>query len=325
MKKILLLTLNLVLFHCFAQSKKKLKINEHFEVLKCVSGDCQNGEGEAQFKFLERNVFDPNDSVTYVGSFKNGEISGEGILYNSSSYYKGSFQNNYFFGNGTKYYSKKEGDKTVPNLALLVSFYLWDDDGCYESRGLDSEDSAFRSSESGYLYKRHKNFCPDFDSFNTDWVKQQVKLLQATNTKIYSTEVVSGDLITHSIKDMNLSMGSYSVAFTQDMLGTLPQGYKKYYVSVDLIKYAKKYHAPSGTSFFYQLINDKNEVVNQQIIQSDITSNACYFEVVPEGKYTIQIAYDYHTCLGDCEKLEGLKLQVRLCSYDYTYRKFMKN
>lgn len=308
----------------FCQSKKSYSEANKFTFEKCISGDCQNGKGIATFfssSDLNSPVFSNGERVSYEGGFVNGQMSSEGILYNSRFYYTGSFQNNFFIGTGMSYYSKKVAEAILPDSNGHVDFFVWDDDGCFQSAGLQRDDVKYSSFQTGSNNKKHKDFWNNNDVFNkNEWVLQHVKALKASSTKVYTTEVEAGDLITHSVKDIYLSMGQYSVVFSTDMIGTFAKGYKKYFVCIDADKYAKKYHNPFGVSYFYQLINDKNQVVNQQV-----TGTCCYFDVLPEGKYTIQIAYDYHTCLGDCEKLNPLKLKISLYSNDYTFRKFMNN
>lgn len=322
-KSLSILVLSFTILNSYSQSKNDQQFQK-FMFIKCISGDCQNGKGVAQFTASsEQPIFNQQTFVTYDGSFTGGKMAGDGIIYNDKQYYKGSFFNNYFIGNGVAYYSKKEGDSLKPDSSRYVSFYMWDEDGCYQSHGLQRDDFNFDGSSSGHPNKRHKNFGADFAVFNNEWIQQHVKELKATSTKVYTTEVVASDIITNAVKDVYLSLGQYSVVFNSDMIGKLVLGYKKYSVSVDFYKYGKQYHLPSGSSFFYQLINDKNQVVNQQVIQSGITSNSCDFDTVADGKYTIQIAYDYHNC-ADCEKLNALKLQAKLYSFDFTYRKYLK-
>ncbi len=315
----------LVMFNTYSQSKKIEKETNNFTFVKCISGDCQNGNGVGEFTTSpEEVIWKKQTLVTYKGSFINGKMDGEGIVYNDDRYYRGSFVNNYFIGNGMAYETKKEGDIIKPDSSAFVSFYLWDEDGCYQSHGMHPDDINFTMSSSGNLNKKHKDFGADFTVFNNDWIRQHVKALKESNKKIYTTEVVSSEIITHDVKKVYLALGKYSVVFNTDMIGPLAQGYKKYLVSADFYKYGTKYHLPYGSSFFYQLINDKGQVVNQQVVQSGQTSNACYFETLPDGKYTVQIAYDFHNC-PDCEILKVLKLEVTLYSYDYTYAKFLKN
>jgi len=331
MKK-LLFTIASVLILCsaFCQSKKSEAELFKYSFVKCISGDCQNGKGVAVFKAtadLNAPVFNSGDTLTYEGNFINGEMNGDGILYRSGGYYSGSFNKSYFVGNGMQFYTKKVNGKIEPDSSILVQFYVWDDDGCFKMGGIQRDDLKYSASQDGGNNKKHKKFWGDPEVYNkNEWILEHVKALHASSTKVYTTEVEMGNNITHVVKDIYLAEGKYSEVFNTDIIGTLAQGYKKYFVCVNAEKFAKKYHIPFGVSYFFQLINDKNQVVNQQIKQSSLRGGACCnFEILPDGKYTIQVAYDYHNVSSGGERLNALKLEFTLYSNDFIYRKFMKN
>jgi|GEM_PF-2420162 len=332
MKK-LLFTIASVLILCsaFCHSKKSEPQLFKYSFVKCISGDCQNGKGIAAFKAtddLNAPVFNSGASLTYEGNFTNGEMNGEGILYgvNQFFYYVGSFQHNYFFGNGTAFQNKKVLDKIVPDSTEYMQFYVWDDDGCFQMGRIQRDDLKYLASQTGSYNKKHKKFWGDPEVYNkNEWILEHVKALHASSTKVYTTEVEMGNNITHAVKDIYLAEGKYSEVFNTDMIGTLAQGYKKYFVCVNSRKFAKRYHEPFGVSYFYQLINDKNQVVSQQVKESVSNDDCCYFEILPDGKYTIQVAYDYHNVSSGGERLNALKLEFTLYSHDFIYRKFMKN
>jgi len=331
MKK-LLFTIASVLILCsaFCQSKKSETGLFKYSFVKCISGDCQNGKGIAVFKAtddLNDGVFNSGASLTYEGNFTNGEMNGDGILYDSGGYYSGSFNKSYFVGNGMKFFAKKVNGKIEPDSSYLVKFYVWDDDGCFKMGRIQRDDLKYSGSQTGSYNKKHKKFWGDPEVYNkNEWILEHVKALHASSTKVYTTEVEMGNNITHAVKDIYLADGKYSEVFNTDMIGTLAQGYKKYFVCVNSLKFAKRYHEPLGVSYFFQLINDKNQVVNQQIEESSSMGNACCnFEILPDGKYTIQVAYDYHNVSSGGERLNALKLEFTLYSNDFVYRKFMKN
>lgn len=58
---------------------------------KCISGNCENGEGVFEFK----------SGMKYEGQFKNKEMSGVGVMeFLSGNIYEGEFSENQFNGNG---------------------------------------------------------------------------------------------------------------------------------------------------------------------------------------------------------------------------------
>ena len=328
MKK-LLFTIASVLILCtaFCQSKKSEAELHKFTFVKCISGDCQNGKGVAQFldPDLDKNI--NSDTVIYNGNFIAGQMSGQGIKFNKFDYYIGNFQNNYYRGYGTSFNVININNQILPDSTTNVEFLNYDEDGC--SIGLiyqREERYMLRNSSKGN--SKHKTFWgfSSSDAEKDEWILQHVKALHASSTKVYTTEVEMGNNITHAVKDIYLADGKYSEVFNTDMIGTLAQGYKKYFVCVNSTKFAKRYHEPFGVSYFFQLINDNNQVVNQQIKESSLMGNACCnFEILPDGKYTIQVAYDYHNVSSGGERLNALKLEFTLYSHDFIYRKFMKN
>ena len=66
-------------------------------VLKCISGDCENGTGIKEYEYIR-----------YEGQFKNGQRHGHGKLIskaNSLAYFEGTFANDLFHGKGTLTYT----------------------------------------------------------------------------------------------------------------------------------------------------------------------------------------------------------------------------
>ncbi len=92
---------------------------------KCVSGDCQSGQGimkyddsseyEGQWKDGQRNgkgTFTYSDGTKYVGEFKNGNFNGQGTAtWSDGAKYVGQWKDGIFNGQGTMTYS--DGRKQV--------------------------------------------------------------------------------------------------------------------------------------------------------------------------------------------------------------------
>lgn len=328
MKNKLIITLLLISFTFFAQTGK------------CISGNCENGKGkliiseksyyEGEFvnkQFSGKGTFEDENYLytgqwkdgsyngkgklssknqgeyvkinpyyhVYEGEFVNGAKNGQGLLAyfvtkDTSNVYRGNFKENEFFGKGDFH--------VIPNC--VYSSDNWTDSQNFTS-GKEVRDDTKEVFTGAYV--------------NLNFRRDKTATTEVTPLKEATRE---GMFISHSKKKFYLSEGQYSEVFKTDMIGKLANGYKKYSVCIDVDKYAKKYHIPAGVSFFFQLINDKNQVVNQQVkTQYD---GCCDFDVIPDGTYTIQIAYDYHTCLGDCEKINPLTLEIQLISYNYIYK-----
>ncbi len=56
-----------------------------FVFVKCISGDCQNGKGSAEFTAPPFQEI--SGTVVYKGTFKNGKMSGEGTISDDGHYY----------------------------------------------------------------------------------------------------------------------------------------------------------------------------------------------------------------------------------------------
>ena len=79
MKRIFLL---IIMFSMFASA---------VYAYECTVGDCQNGQGTLIFP----------DGNKFIGNFKNGKPSGQGVLILPEGKYVGQFENGFFHGQGT--------------------------------------------------------------------------------------------------------------------------------------------------------------------------------------------------------------------------------
>ncbi len=308
----------------------------------CVSGNCENGKGKI---ILSKTSY-------YEGEFSNKQFSGKGTFEDENYLYTGQWKEGWYNGKG-KLCSKNQGEnaKTVQyyhvyegefvngvknGQGLLAYFISKDTNSVYKGNFKDNE---FFGKGSFHVYP----FCTYISDNWTDSKNFTTgKMISDDSKKVYEGAYVNlafrensttsqgnnqsqaaskrresmavGIFVTHSVKAVGLAMGRYSEVFKADMIAHLANGYKRYFV--DVTRYSKKYPVPVGVSIFYQLVNDKNQVVDQQV---KIGSEECYFMLDLEGTYTIQVAYDFHDCYGDCNKVEYAKMQFTLNSQDFVY------
>lgn len=113
-----------------------------YKVLKCNSGDCENGSGVARL----------DNFRDYKGEFKNGKPDGKGIIVNASYYgetpeYVGELKNGFMHGKGTVLYKKnmEYAEGTYAN-GVLVSGAI------YFETGKKAVITSVKESKTGYLY-----------------------------------------------------------------------------------------------------------------------------------------------------------------------------
>ena len=175
MKKYISLLALIVIFNA-ANAQK-------FVFVKCISGDCQNGTGVAEF---EDQFFKNAGQVIYKGTFKLGKMSGEGILSTNAVYYTGSFEDNEYRGYGIEFYSKKVDGINVPDSSKTVSFGKWDTDGSMQAIQVWEEGrKSFYNTEGRSGHK--KNFKP-YKSFNDKWIEQHADAHIASRLEIFAAE-----------------------------------------------------------------------------------------------------------------------------------------
>ena len=251
----------------------------------CQSGDCVNGFGKMTY----------GNYGIYVGNFINGQKNGQGmeaymIGKDTSNVYRGNFKENEFFGKGSFH---------------VYPFCSYNSDNWTDSKNFTSG-VMIRDEDKKVYPGAYVNL-----AFNEN---TNVTSNQSQNVVKARESIPQGMFVSHSVNNLNMALGQYSVVFKTDMIAKLANGYKRYFV--DVTRYSKKFPVPVGVSIFYQLINDKNQVVDQQV---KIGAEECYFNLDLEGTYTIQVAYDFHDCYGDCNKVESATMQFTLNSQDFVY------
>jgi hypothetical protein len=94
-------------------------------MIKCISGNCFNGTGEAILTLNDNFVGD----IHYTGSFKHALMEGEGVAIYSYGYIlAGEFKRNEPSGKCVKWQIKNVDGKQVPDSSADVVFGKWDED-----------------------------------------------------------------------------------------------------------------------------------------------------------------------------------------------------
>lgn len=345
----LFLTANVSLF---AQVKKPLhqvpqvkktqvvvpKIQEQKAVDRCVLGNCVNGKGKIIL----------SETSYYEGGFVNKQYNGIGTFEDENYLYTGQWKDGFYNGKGklsvknqgdqaktVKYYHVYEGEfiNGVKNgYGSLAYFISKDTNNVY--KGNFKDDQFFGKGSFHVLpvctynsdnWTDSRNFTSGtmisdqdkkvyYGAYKSLAFVENIDAAATQNQTKTRESVPQGMFVTHSVNILGMALGQYSVVFKTDMIAKLANGYKRYFV--DVTRYSKKYPVPVGASIFYQVINDKNQVVFQQI---KIGAEECYFNLDLEGTYTIQVAYDFHDCYGDCNKVESARIQFTLNSQDFVY------
>lgn len=94
-------------------------------LVKCISGNCFNGTGEAILTLNDNFV----GNIHYTGSFKHALMEGEGLAIYSYGYiHTGTFVRNEPSGYGVQWKIKNVNGKQVPDSSAEVIFGKWDED-----------------------------------------------------------------------------------------------------------------------------------------------------------------------------------------------------
>jgi hypothetical protein len=154
------LSLLFFLFFSFGESKNKI----------CISGDCENGYGQALYIKSENTKIDANESIKGKKIYYSPEFLGCNwfnniVWYDGNPYtqiYKGEFKNGYFHGTGLQisftydYIKNHEFDE---NFKFIDGIYYLE--GEWE-KGLLLWDRGSRSNGHVYMNQQIKNILKDF-------------------------------------------------------------------------------------------------------------------------------------------------------------------
>ncbi|MEO6522087.1 MAG: hypothetical protein ABIN91_10445 [Mucilaginibacter sp.] len=263
--------------------------------VKCVSGDCQNGIGVAEFMAAKNDPI--SGTVLYIGNFKEGKLSGEGTISNDSYIYSGSFDNNYYSGYGTKFQTKKVRDVNVPDSTGWVDFYRWDEDGCYIGMTLQRDNEKV-AQHHGYN-KKHTKF-RDKSAFDDEWIMQHLKALIASGARghviQYETNIIAQKII-------SARRGQPSKLITWDCLAD-----RQYYVTASAWENGKFAQMPFGGYVNYQVTAEDGSVVFEGRADR-------YWTPIKDGKYSFTVKFDQAEISGNGNLyVEGVNLTCSLRS-----------
>lgn len=271
MKKYLLFSLFLIAFNRLSAQK--------FVFVKCISGDCLNGTGVAEFTAPANDDF--TGSVVYKGTFKEGKMSGEGSVMNDHSYYIGTFEDNYYRGYGTNFYSKKVGNILVPDSAKSLDFCKWDEDGCNVRMTVQTDNE--KVAQHYGKNKRHEKFWGN-SAFKDEHLMAQVSALFASGVRGHVPQV---ELAIITQKNINASRGRAETLITWDCLAD-----RQYFVTASALVHGKLTILPFGGYVNCQVTAEDGSVVFEGPTDR-------YWKPAKDGKYTFSIKFDQGQISGN--------------------------
>jgi hypothetical protein len=285
MKKLRLLSFLLIIFNVLHA--------QQFVFVKCISGDCQNGKGIAEFTApAPGNI---SGSIIYSGTFKEGKMAGEGTISNDSKYYIGNFENDYYNGYGTDFYSKKINGANVPDSVGFVDFCNWDNDGC-NIRLTVQRDNAKVAQRYGNN-KKHKKFW-DSDPFTDGWIMQHANALLASPAR---GGVPQYEVYTITQKVFYAQKAHAEQLITWDCIAG-----RQYFVTAS--GWVKKSYAPLPFAGFvnYQVLDETGVVVFDGLADR-------YWTPDKDGKYSFTVKFDQGQMYGNGnENVNGVNLSCSL-------------
>jgi hypothetical protein len=287
MKKYLFFSLFLTALNCAkAQS---------LTFVKCVSGDCQNGKGVAEFTGPVNSPI--SGPVLYSGTFKNGKLSGEGTVSDNGEIYVGTFDNNYYRDYGTKYQTKKVNGVNVPDSAGWVEFYHWDEDGCFIATILQKDNE--KGAQNGWLNKKHRKFW-EKSPRDDEWITQHVSALIASGARghvvQYETNIIAQKIV-------NAQRGQPAKLITWDCLAD-----RQYYVTASATNNGKYAPMPFAGHVDYQVTAEDGTVVFEGPADR-------YWTPAKDGKYSFTVKFDQGEIIGNGDGyVNGVSLSCSLRS-----------
>lgn len=288
MKQYIILPLLLILFNWAAAQK--------FVLVKCISGDCQNGQGTAQFTSSNTDYISGN--IVYKGNFKDGKMSGEGTITDDdyySHYYIGNFDDNYYRGYGTSFQLKKVGSVMVPDSTGWVEFCKWDEDGC-NIRLTVQKDNAKVPQRFGNN-KKHKRFW-DNSALKDEWLMGQAKALLASGARGYVPQYEESIL---AQKNISAPKGRATTLITWDCLAD-----RQYFVTASATANGKYAAMPFGGHVDYQVSSEDGTVVFEGPVDH-------YWKPLKDGKYVFIIKFNQDQIVGNGNlNVDGVSLNCSL-------------
>lgn len=263
---------------------------QKFALVKCISGDCNNGKGIAEFTAPSNDEI--SGSVIYNGTFKEGKISGEGTISNKNHYYSGNFEDNYYRGYGTIFDTKKTGDVNIPDSIGYVTLWNWDDDGCHV--GVTVQRDNARVAQHLGNYKKHRRFL-DSDPWKDEWIMQHSNAVLAVSGRppVYEVNTITE-------KTFYAQKGSWGQLIKWDCIAG-----RQYFVTAS--GWVKKRYTPLPFAGFvnYQVLDEKGTVVFDGPVDR-------YWIPEKDGNYSFMVKFDQGQMYGNGNELvDGTNL---ICS-----------
>lgn len=302
MKKLRLLALFLIMF--------TVAKAQNYVFVKCISGDCENGTGVAEF---EDQIFKNAGQVIYKGTFKSGKMFGEGTLSTNVYFYIGSFEDNDYRGYGIEFYSKKLDNINVPDSSKTVNIGKWDKDGSMKAIQVWEEGrKSFYNTEGRSGHK--KNFKP-YKTFNDKWIEQHADEYIASRAEIFAAETARKAAANKLYQD---NQPKYEVNIITEKVFYAQKGRAEQLITWDCIAgrqyfvtasaWVKKRYAPLPFAGFvnYQVLDEKGAVVFDGPADR-------YWTPAEDGKYSFTVKFDQGQMYGNGnENVNGVNLSCSL-------------
>ena len=287
MKKYLFFSTLLITFNLATAQK--------FVLVKCISGDCQNGKGAAEFTAPSLNEI--SGTVVYNGTFKDGKMSGEGTISNDRHYYAGNFEDNYYRGYGTRFYTKKVGNLTVPDSTGFVDFCKWDEDGCNIRMTLQRDNAKVPQHYGNN--KKHKKFW-EASAFDDEGIMQRLNVFKASGVRGYVPEYENNII---AQKNISAPRGRPVSLIAWDCLAD-----RQYFVTASATANGKYALMPLGGYVNYQVSAEDGTVVFEGPVDR-------YWRPLKDGRYTFTIKFDQGEIIGNGDGyVNGVSLSCSLRS-----------
>ncbi len=264
-------------------------------VTKCLSGNCENGIGEAQ---LDRND-NFTGSVYYSGTFKNGLMNGDGMsVWDGTTGFIGHFREGFRDGYGMQVGMMPQASgKFVIDSASVVIFGKWDDDYDFKGIGIE-QDGMRRVRTSGHKYLKT-------EKVKDHWINEQADAWLARRSgKFAAPAKATHELLELATRIIPVARDRWSECITWDCLTD-----RQYYIDVTS---QEKYHAmPFGGHVTVQVVAADNTVAFE-------AEAGTYWTPRTDGKYTFQLKFYQDKILGDWREhssyVDGMRLQWYLKS-----------
>ncbi len=281
---------------------------EDLKLKRCDSGDCQNGFGKAVFFYPSS----PKDGdYFYTGTFKNGQMDGEGMLAAASGYHVGSFESGKRSGYGIEFTPGLVNGVYVPDSSKWVEIGRWDDDGTHHVVQVheDGATGYYHTMASGENYERFHPYKEIKDKWTLKHVAAYLaaaaprfKEYNRVHDSMFPPQViVNHHMVVRDHGRVNTARGRLENLCSWDCISSF-----KYYVTASNVVRGKLTIMPIGGFVRYQ-VRDEND--------KEIWEGAAdqYWSPKKDGKYKFLIIFDVGTVYG-AEPASGAQIEWSLRS-----------